>query len=216
MNYPRLAIAGAVALLAAACSDGGPTAVSTSGLSAPSLHGAAVASQASKSLIVDRLNKKALTVDQANASGFTFDLGINAAGGIAQGFTPTANRLDAVDLFLTGTGSNPALSLTVNIRSGTFDGPVLGTTLVAVPADVTGTPSNPTVVQAVFATPVPLTPGSVYYIQVDPDGGFLGAAATSGDAYPGGGAYQGGSAAPAVDIGFRTYFSSRKVKPHRH
>jgi hypothetical protein len=195
-------MAGAAILLAAASNDGGPTAVSTRQLSA---HPTVLAAK-----------KQALTVDQANTSSFAIDLGINATGGIAQGFTPTASSISAVDLFLTGSGSNPALSLNVNIRSGTFDGTVLGSTSIAVPANVTGTTSSPTVLQGVFATAIPLTPGNVYYIQVDPDGGFLGAAATTGDAYAGGEAFQGGSEATGVDIGFRTYFGTVKVKKHGH
>ena len=185
---------GALALLGGmACSENSPTAV------APT-----------RSLAVSRSVAPAtptLTVDQQNVSGFTFDLGINASGGIAQGFTPTANRLDAVDLFLTGSGSNPPLTLTVTIRAGAYNGPDLGSTTLAVPAGLSGTPSNPTVLQAVFATSVPLTPGNQYYIHVDPDGGFLGAAAAFGNAYTGGDAYQGDFTLSGLDIGFRTYFA---------
>lgn len=158
------------------------------------------------------LSPSDLTVDQANTSGFVFGMGINASGGIAQGFTPTADNIVAVDLFLTGNGSNPAIPLGVAIRSGTFDGPTLGTATLNVPAGISGSPGSPTVLQVQFAAPISLIPGNQYYIHVDPDGGFLGAAAAFGNSYPGGDAYQGDFTLAGLDIGFRTYSGTIKPK----
>jgi hypothetical protein len=198
MHPSRLVLGGTALLLAAACRDAAPTAVSARP-SLPALAQRAVGPTAAV---------QALTVDQVNDTDFTTAFAPFPQG-IAQGFTPTASRLDAVDLFFFSNGLNPALTLTVHIRSGAWNGPVLGTTSVAVPAGVTGQPPNPTVVQAVFA-PIPLTPGDLYYIQVDPDGGFLDVAATGSgvDHYLGGEAYLGGNVAVDDDIGFRTYFAA--------
>ena len=188
MKYGTLALSGALALTLAACTDMAPTAPT-----APSLNTAAP-------LV------SALTVDQAFDAGFVFDLGVNAAGGVSQGFTPTANRLDAVDLFLTGFGTNPAITLTVNIRSASFDGPVVATSTVTVPPGITGSAASPTVVQVAY-NDVPLTPGNLYYIQIDPDGGFFGVAASFNNGYPNGQAFQGDFTLPGLDFGFRTYFA---------
>jgi hypothetical protein len=148
------------------------------------------------------------TVDQQVTGPFDFGYGQNAAGGIAQGFTPTADNLTAVDIFMTGTGVNPALNIPVEIRDGAFDGPVVGSGIMSVPANLNAPFWNPAVIHVVMS-PTSLTPGSQYYIHLDPDGGLgLGPAAVNADVYPGGSAYQGDFNTYWVDWGFRTYFDT--------
>jgi hypothetical protein len=204
MMRAKFALAGAVILAVAACSEGAPTGVSAS---------ASPATRSSISLSTEAPALTPLTVDQAYDAGFAFGMGINATGGVSQGFTPTVSRLDAVDLFLTGNGNNPAMTLTVHIRSGSFDGPILGTSTVSVPPIIPGSPANPTVLQAEFSPFVPLTPGSLYYIQIDPDGGFLGVAASFNNGYSNGAGYQGDFTLSGLDFGFRTYFSAPPPVP---
>ena len=146
------------------------------------------------------------TVDQQFSGPFSVDLGINATGGIAQGFTPTTTNVGAVDIFLDGSGSAPSIPLTINLRDGAFNGPILGSSTVVLPAGITGSPASPYTLHVDFATPIPVVPGNQYYIQVDPDGGFYGAASAFGDPYPGGQGYQGDFNCCGLDIGFRTYF----------
>ena len=155
----------------------------------------------------------ALTVDQEFDGPFAFDMGVNATGGVSQSFTPAASRLDAVDIFFTGSGSNPPLALPVNIRTS-LNGPIIGSSIAAIPAGITGTPSSPTVIQVTFTPFIPLTPGAQYFIQVDPDGGFLGVAASFANGYPAGDGYQGDfTIADALDWGFRTYAGESGVGP---
>ena len=197
-NYSTLIMSGTALLVAAACSDVAPTAVSPRRAPVASLTATAVTG---------------LVVDQSNTSGFTTFVSSNATGGSAQGFTPTASSLTAVDLFLFSFVPDQATTLTVNIRGGTHDGAILGTTTIDFPAGVGATQASPSEVQVVFATPVSLTPGSLYYIQIEPDGGAALAAATSGDAYTGGIAYQGGSTPAGRDLGFRTYYGALTSTP---
>ena len=197
-NYSRLVMSGTALLFAAGCSDVVPTAVSLGRAPVASLTATAVTG---------------LIVDQSNTSGFTGFVSSNATGGSAQGFTPTASSLTAVDLFLFSFLTDRAVTLTVNIRSGTHDGAILGTTTVEFPAGAGGTLTSPTVVQAVFAKAIPLTPGSLYYIQIEPDGGVVLASTTSGDAYARGIVYQGGSMPAGRDIGFRTHYRAPTSTP---
>jgi hypothetical protein len=110
---------------------------------------------------------------------------------------------------MTGNGNNSSpLAIGVAIRSGTFDGPDLGTGTLNIPAGFSAGADAPGVFQVQFATPIPLTPGNQYYIHIDPDGGFLGAAAAFGNNYGGGDAYQGDFTLAGLDFGFRTYSGS--------
>ena len=211
MYPPRLVLGGTAALLAAACRDAAPTAVSArTSRPAPVVASAAHAAAAAQELMVD----------QDNSSGFIVDLPLDQGpGGLAQSFTPTANRLDAIDLFLVSNGFNPALTLTIHIRSDSPSGPVLGTTAIPVPAGLRGQLQNPDVVRGVFATPVSLTPGDVYFIQVDPvatqaltfdatRGAYL-----RGDLYMNGVLAVGDNPFTSDDAAFRTYFATSAPPP---
>jgi PEP-CTERM motif len=75
---------------------------------------------------------------------------------VAQSFVPTLSGLDAVELF-TDTPLRTELSL--NIRSGTFNGPIVGTSLL------TPLPQGIAIPHFDFASTVPLTPGALYFIE---------------------------------------------------
>lgn len=152
-------------------------------------------------------------VDQQYPGPFTHDMGINASGGVTQEFTPTADNISAVDVFLTGDGTAPPIPLTINIRAGSVGGPVIGTSTVILPAGIAADASNPYVLHVDFASPIALTPGGLYSVQIDPDGGFYGVAASFGDAYPGGAGYQGTFTCCGIDWGFRTYSSEPEPPP---
>ncbi len=145
------------------------------------------------------------TTDQAFTGPFGVDLGINATGGVAQGFTPISSNLSSVDLFLTGNGSAPANTLNVHILSGALNGPVIGSGTVAVPAGLNGSTSSPVLLNARLRATINLTPGNSYFVQIDPDGGFYGVASAFGNLYSRGQGYQGGSSIGGLDLGFRSY-----------
>jgi hypothetical protein len=145
-------------------------------------------------------------VDQQYTGPFGFDMGLNTDIGVSQSFTPTADNLVAVDLFFTGTGNGPGVTLTVTIKAGLFDGAPLWSAPVDLPAGLNATAADPYVVHVDFSKQITLTPGGTYSIQISPDGGLgYGVAASFGDPYPGGDGYQGDFTCCGQDIGFRTY-----------
>lgn len=102
-------------------------------------------------------------VDQAS-EGLPFGgYGIDATTGntIGQEFTPTFSALDVVEIGL-GPRDPSNFHLRVNIRAGSLDGPVVGTSL---PAIVQGAPPTIPVFHFDFASRVPLVPGNLYVIQ---------------------------------------------------
>lgn len=145
------------------------------------------------------------TVDQEFLGPFDFGMDMNEPGGSAQGFTPVEDSLGAVDLFLVGSGTAPAVNLVVNIRAGSADGDIQGTAVVSLPEGLVGTEAAPAEVHVDFGGPVTLTPGSLYYVQVEPDGGHYGWAGALGNPYGDGGGYIGTFAIRGLDLGFRTY-----------
>jgi hypothetical protein len=152
-------------------------------------------------------------VDQQFAGPFGIDVGINATGGVAEGFTPSQTSLVAVDVFITSGGTNPALTLTANIRKGSFDGPVLVSSTFVVPANTSATFASPDIIHVDFGGILTLIPGNLYFIQINPDGGFLGVAAADGNPYAGGDGYQGNFTCCGLDLGFRTYYSTSPFVP---
>lgn len=154
-------------------------------------------------------------VDQQYTGPFAFDMGLNTATGVAQGFTPTtANPLVAVDLFFTGLGGHPSVDLVVTIRAATFDGAPLWSATVTLPEGLSATAANPYVVHVDFSKPINVVPGATYYIQISPDGGQgYGVAAAFGNPYPGGDGYQGDFTCCGQDFGFRAYHAAPEPPP---
>lgn len=133
-------------------------------------------------------------VDQASEPGFGFS---SPCGfGIGQSFTPTKPNLIGIDMFLELVTGNP--NITLEIRSGTFNGPLLGTTSKVV-AD-----GSDKIEHFDFSL-IRLTPGNTYVIRTECGGGesFLWTEGTTG--YSGGEGFFG-EIPPGDDFGFRTYF----------
>lgn len=121
-----------------------------------------------------------------------------------QSFTPSASPLAAVDLRLRVGGEFPVTGYdtTINIRSGTPDGDVLGTATTFVPdPQVTG-------IQLMVnfeLLPIELTPGNTYVIEwISPAGVILGWMADD-DTYTGGTAFGCTGIPLDVDFIFITY-----------
>ncbi len=86
---------------------------------------------------------------------------------IGQEFRPSLSSLNYVDLFIEDAGSDigPGANFTVRIRAGTITGTILAYTSGYVP-DGTNTGGGSTYSRFMFSSPVSLTPGSTYVIQV--------------------------------------------------
>ena len=97
-----------------------------------------------------------LTIDQSQKQIESLFTTLPAES-VAQGFVPTLSGLDAAELFTFAFISGSALS--VNIRSGTFNGPILGTSLL------TPVPAGTNIIHFDFASTVPLTPGALHFIE---------------------------------------------------
>ncbi len=142
------------------------------------------------------------------AGPFTAAAGVNATDGAAQSFTVQPDStfalggLVAVAAFLVPNGGVAPrdIPLTARLRADTRLGPVLATAAYTVPQGSVGTVAAPFRAVFRFPAPVAVTPGSVYFFQIDPDGGLLGWA-TAPNRYFRGQFCQGASCGP-TDAGF--------------
>ncbi len=130
---------------------------------------------------------------------------------IGQEFTPTISSLDFVKLYVADAGSDigPGANFEVNIRQASIAGTILGTSDVTYVPDGTNTGGGSTITDFSFASPVSLTPGSLYVIQVVQlapivTGNFnFGIDGNTADVYSGGRAIIGG----IPNSNFDFYFS---------
>jgi hypothetical protein len=83
-------------------------------------------------------------------------------GALYQGFKPSASTLSAIDLRLACGGSLPTTGYpaTINLRSGSPDGAILGIATTLVPPQSCGQ-----LVRFVFTPAIQITPGAPYYIE---------------------------------------------------
>ena len=166
-------------------------------------------------------------VDQQNAGiisgGFTI-----SSSPLGQGFTPTLNRLDFVELQIND--QNPefgtAVDIGVRIRANDIAGAILGTSNTVSFADQINTiPSTGfqmvELVRFDFGMSVALTPGSVYLLEPfklggDSDLGIFGTGFGI-DAYPAGDSYFRGAAVTGAlapfDLWFREGVTTRVPEP---
>lgn len=130
-------------------------------------------------------------------------------GSLFQSFTPSASPLAGVDLRLRAGGEFPdeGYNTTVKIRSGTFDGAMLGTATTFVPGPQAS--GVQLMVHFDFSPSIPLTPGDTYVIEwISPvEGGkVLTWMVAEGNPYPGGTEFSCmGIAIPDEDLIFITY-----------
>lgn len=110
-------------------------------------------------------------IDQQNiyTEGTSIGCGTPATGSIYQSFTPSDSDLKGVDLLFRAGGSFPieGTNITIKVRSGTFNGEILGTatTFVTGPKAV----GTQFMVSFKFAPGLNLIPGQIYVIEWDED-----------------------------------------------
>jgi hypothetical protein len=142
-------------------------------------------------------------IDQASEGNPFGGFAIDATTGnvIGQEFTPTFSALDVVEIGL-GPHSPDDFGVRVNIRAGTIDGPILGTSLLGV---LPGPPPTPPFVHFDFAAPVPLVPGNLYVIQpiLAPGSAAVGLPFLDTPPYAGGRALVFGQVREDIDLLFR-------------
>jgi hypothetical protein len=104
------------------------------------------------------------------ASGFDQAYNVWSGSGnlaLGQQFVPTLNSLTFVELWMedAATGTNASANIQLNIRSGSITGTILGTATATVPGG-TNTSGGTTLTEFNFSTPIALTPGSTYVLDV--------------------------------------------------
>jgi hypothetical protein len=126
-----------------------------------------------------------------------------------QSFTPTVNRLAGIGLALNSVGNVNTYSVTVNVRN-VWGGPIIGSATTNVPPGVRNDDVGE-FTSFMFPTPLHLTPGILYVMEVDLDlyyhqdgtSDMISWYSTGGDTYPNGQAIQDG-AVRDDDMAFRT------------
>jgi hypothetical protein len=140
-----------------------------------------------------------LVKDQYN-EGDPFDKGtIDLLEPIGQEFVPSLSPLVGVEVYLNtmNTGYGDA-TITVNIREGTIDGVLVGTASQPVSDPWDGW------LYFEFASPVPVTTGATYVLEVASTNPTHGAYATP-DEYPSGQMISEGAVRSGFDLNFRTF-----------
>ncbi len=124
-------------------------------------------------------------------------------GPLAQEFVPASDRLDVAVLFLEHDPSSPlgSIGVSVRVRDGALDGPVLGESAVTPVARGTFG-----LVHFDLAAPVSLVPGGTYLLEIvqHDAGGTLMAWTSDHDAYPSGRAFLLGRPQSGADFLFQT------------
>ena len=168
-------------------------------------------------IFTDITSQLPLVLDQSAHEDCWIGTGqILASQPVGQEFTPSFSPLLAVEVLVVSFNSPYTDTLTLHIRDGTIDGPILATTS----SDI-GPVEHSEYVWHRFVLPLPLalTPGSLYVIEVfatNPSFG-LAYAQTNLDAscdYPGGVAIVNGLRSEITDRLFRTY-TSLSATPQR-
>ena len=106
---------------------------------------------------------------------------------LSQGFTPTVGTVDAIDLRFRLGGSFPSggYQTTINLRSGPYNGPILGSATTLVRNQGGGLSGQ--LVRFEFPSPVSVSPGQTYFIEwQEEDPSILTWMAADNNPYPGG------------------------------
>jgi hypothetical protein len=119
---------------------------------------------------------------------------------LGQSFTPSLSEVGFIRLFTVDRTNNNGIgaTLTVNLRSDSIVGPVLGSTAAVSLADGFGGYTD-----FLFATPVQVTPGITYYLQPIVQAGDSWAIIAYDYHYSGGTLFVNGTASPGFDLWFR-------------
>jgi FIMAH domain-containing protein len=177
----------------------------------------ALALAALASLCLAALPAPAQTVDQQQTDGGGFGSSILYAGPLGQEFTPTLDALNFVDLLIADAELDGAgATISVNIREDSITGTLLGSSLpVSLPDGFGVSEISPGAeVRFVFATPVALTPGNRYVIEITQSaGGNFFARGSYPDPYSGGRAIFQGLPAALDDFFFREGLLDPDLEP---
>ena len=110
------------------------------------------------------LRSQALQIDQSNNSPTHFFFSLLSTQPMGQEFVPSFTSLNEVDLMTYGSDGNVTATFLMKIHSGSLAAPVIGVSNEAFRNDGTGLPA---LSAFSFNTPVALTPGNPYVMEVD-------------------------------------------------
>ena len=153
-----------------------------------------------------------LIPDQINDVFLPTEISYGSLGSVlSQGFTTTVGTVDAIDLRFRLGGSFPLggfVDTTINLRSGPYNGPILGSATARVRNEGGGLSGQ--LVRFEFPSPVSVSPGQTYFIEwVAPNPGILTWMGKDNNPaagpYPGGNAWTGLAEDPTIDYCFVTY-----------
>jgi hypothetical protein len=124
------------------------------------------------------------------------------SGSYGQSFTPSLPSVHDVEipLGISGIGVPPP-TVTVNIRSGSIGGPILGSSAPTAVVDIGSDPLNPIPTHFDLLSSVPLTPGTQYFIEFFAPGYLV--PDQEGFPYPGGTEFGDGIPVPTNSLWFR-------------
>ncbi len=146
--------------------------------------------------------------DQADTATTTWDW-ITGHSPIGQSFTPSYPLFTGfeVDVEKTaGVGS----TITMNLHSGTIGGAIIGT------ASFFMVPGPHAFVHTDMPSPVPVTPGAVYVIELTDPSGTVRWWLDGGATYPGGTFIDTGAPSPGLDAGFKTFGVTNSLTANVH
>ena len=131
---------------------------------------------------------------------------------IGQEFTPALTPMVAADVELTTANAAGDANITLWVRDATIDGAILGEVTQLVPEGPTS-PAVEVFVHFDLPTPITLTPGQTYVLEIETDNVTHAWASGGIDDYPGGEKIVNGNVTPTGDFSFRTYYQATTSTP---
>lgn len=153
-----------------------------------------VAARAQGTLVFDQES----STDETTLTGA---LHIQFYPSLGQSFTPSLSTVGFVKLRLydINPGNSLGATLVVNLRSTSMSGPILGTTTVVLPDGYGYVGAT----NFLFATPVSVTPNTIYFFETLVQSGDSWGILTTVDTYPTGSVYANGFPVSGNDLWFR-------------
>ena len=143
-----------------------------------------------------------LVFDQESSTDESYNIGggrIQFYGTVGQSFVPSLSTVGFVRLrlFDIETGNSSGANVLVSLRANAINGAILGTSQVSMTNGFYGS------INFVFASPIPVTPGTTYYFDVAVQSGDNWGFMSLGDTYSQGQFYGGQSPFFGADLWFR-------------